>query len=342
MFFAVFIIIYTFLLKMYFDKRNIYKSSYVEANISLIIFGIIFVLSAYAIGIFFNFVKSPYQLGFRSLLINVIPIIVIVICTEIIRYILLSKKYKYNNLITFIITFFIDGIILIDSINTSNLNGILTVIGYVWLSAFFANILYTHISPKYGYSGIILYRLIILLYPYLIPVIPNIYIFLKAFIRMIYPCIIFLIFEKTFDRKRTIIPVKYRVRELVISVLTIVISLFIIFSVSGNFKYTFLVVGSGSMSKTINKGDIVFYKATKNVDEGDIIVFKSNDILMLHRITDKRIINGRESYYTKGDANDKLDDGFRTSDDIKGKVLFRIPKIGYINIWLREAFSQKK
>ena len=341
-FFAIFIAIYTYFVKNYYNKRHIKKAAYVEANTSLIIFGIIFVLAAYLLGLYFEFVISPYKLGFKSLFINIIPISVIIYCTEVIRYTFLSEKLKVNNVITFIIMFLIDGIILMDSINTGNLNGILAIVGYVMFSSFFSNMLYNHISPKYGYKGIVIYRLITILYSYFIPFVPNIYMFLKSFLGLLYPCIIFLVFERTFDSKRTIIPAKYRFQEFVLTVSTVIISLLIIFSVSGNFKYTFLVVGSGSMSGTIEMGDIVLYEETKDVKENDIIVFHSNDVLMLHRIINQRIINGRPSFYTKGDANDQADDGFRISDDIEGKVIFKIPKIGYINIWLRDAFNHSK
>ncbi len=42
--------------------------------------------------------------------------------------------------------------------------------------------------------------------------------------------------------------------------------------------YSFLTICSNSMSKTINVGDVIFYKkidSSYNLQEGDIIVFKN-------------------------------------------------------------------
>ena len=49
----------------------------------------------------------------------------------------------------------------------------------------------------------------------------------------------------------------------------------------------------------------------------------------VHRVIDKAIVNGEKRYYTKGDANEKMDSSYITDDEIDGLVLFRIKYIGY-------------
>jgi hypothetical protein len=51
-------------------------------------------------------------------------------------------------------------------------------------------------------------------------------------------------------------------------------------------------------------------------------------------------IDGKNRYYTKGDANDAMDAGYITDADIEGIVLFKLPYVGYPSLLLREAFKR--
>ena len=84
------------------------------------------------------------------------------------------------------------------------------------------------------------------------------------------------------------------------------------------FGYTYFVVASGSMSGTIEVDDVIFVKITKDVKTNDIITYKSKEgDLITHRLINK---NGN-TYITKGDVNNAVDDAV-TQDQIIGKVKF--------------------
>ena len=51
-------------------------------------------------------------------------------------------------------------------------------------------------------------------------------------------------------------------------------------------------------------------------------------------------VNGEKRYTTKGDANDDIDDGYITNEDIVGISKFRIAYIGYPSVWLHDMFSK--
>ena len=99
------------------------------------------------------------------------------------------------------------------------------------------------------------------------------------------------------------------------------------------------VVLSGSMVPTIDVRDIV---VTKKIEEerlevGDIITFISPDtrfggISVTHRIVDKLYdeSQGIYTYRTQGDANNVVDSVPVSNSYIIGKVILRIPKLGYI------------
>lgn len=99
---------------------------------------------------------------------------------------------------------------------------------------------------------------------------------------------------------------------------------------------------SPSMVPSINVLDVIVNKRVEEPEDlkkGDIITFSSNTshagITVTHRILfiDKTS-DGKYLYTTKGDNNNTKDPARISFDEIYGKVLFRIPKVGYIQYYL--------
>lgn len=97
------------------------------------------------------------------------------------------------------------------------------------------------------------------------------------------------------------------------------------------FGYTFFEVATGSMASTINIGDIVVVKVNETFKENDIIVYKEENSFITHRVIK---IDGQD-LITRGDANNSEDKPIK-SDQILGKVIYVIPKIG---IWRKVLAS---
>lgn len=91
------------------------------------------------------------------------------------------------------------------------------------------------------------------------------------------------------------------------------------------FGYTFFEVATGSMSPTIEIGDVIIVKLTKEVNVNDIIVYKDGNDFITHRLIEK---NGNE-LIAKGEANNSEDKPIQ-ADMVLGQVIKIIPKIG---IW---------
>ncbi len=98
------------------------------------------------------------------------------------------------------------------------------------------------------------------------------------------------------------------------------------------------VIVSPSMVPTIMINDAIVIKRVDNdkYKIGDIITFVSSDsnykgLTITHRVVDKLGVSDKNSIYTtKGDNNQVIDPATVSTRDIYGKVLFKIPKIGYI------------
>ena len=106
------------------------------------------------------------------------------------------------------------------------------------------------------------------------------------------------------------------------------------------------VVVTESMVPTINVNDAIVVKRAnaKTLKVGDIITFSSNDIYyngwtITHRIVEKSDDNGNVVYRTKGDNNDLVDSAAVDFDNIYGKVILRIPKIGYLHKFISTPFG---
>ena len=134
----------------------------------------------------------------------------------------------------------------------------------------------------------------------------------------------------------------------ILLVLTICIVYFADFLINvktGNYKkpiFSGYVIVSQSMVPTINIDDAILVKreASDNYKVGDIISFSSSDINYLgetvtHRIVGKNNLgNSVSTYITKGDNNVSQDYAGVKTDDIYGKVLFVIPKLGQVQKFL--------
>ena len=94
--------------------------------------------------------------------------------------------------------------------------------------------------------------------------------------------------------------------------------------------YTALEVVTGSMSKTIDIGDLVIVKLTQNINVGDIIVYSQDNNLITHRVIE---IN-EKNIITKGDSNNTADEPIK-KENVVGKVIYVVRKFGI----LKDVFS---
>ncbi len=98
------------------------------------------------------------------------------------------------------------------------------------------------------------------------------------------------------------------------------------------------VVESGSMMPYLNKGDLIFSIGVtpSSLKVGDVILFRSPqdpDIIIVHRIF--KIIYRNETtilIQTKGDNNSVPDPWIINGDQVLGKVIFKIPYLGWPSI----------
>lgn len=108
-------------------------------------------------------------------------------------------------------------------------------------------------------------------------------------------------------------------------------------------KYNAYVVLTGSMIPEILPNDVVITKKTEGekLKVGDIITFIPSDsrisnIIVTHRILNKYYdaTTKKYTYQTKGDNNNTADFTLAEDQNVIGRVIFKIPKVGYIQTLL--------
>ena len=102
------------------------------------------------------------------------------------------------------------------------------------------------------------------------------------------------------------------------------------------FGYSSLMVATGSMSGTIEEGDLIIIRDTGDYKIGDIVTFfqDGDDIPTTHRIYN---IDENGNWKTRGDANNSYDKRSITSDEIIGEVVLVIPYVGTFIDWAVEG-----
>lgn len=129
--------------------------------------------------------------------------------------------------------------------------------------------------------------------------------------------------------------------EYIVVFLVIFINIFLIFqSVQNPYKTPSLfgrkafIIISGSMIPKIQIGDVVVTKNANDYVEGDIIAFRKDSSVIVHRIVKEMDVNGQRMFQTKGDNNNVEDKELVAISTIEGKMIFKIPLIGKVLMWM--------
>lgn len=124
---------------------------------------------------------------------------------------------------------------------------------------------------------------------------------------------------------------------IVISFVVVLLILGWILSNKSPFPYQTYVIQSGSMEPSIMTGDIIAVKQESEYKQNDVVTFSdSSERVITHRIIE--IQQDEDSQYiTQGDANQSPDPHPIQRDQIIGKVILVIPKLGFA-----VAFAQSK
>lgn len=101
--------------------------------------------------------------------------------------------------------------------------------------------------------------------------------------------------------------------------------------------YKPFIVLSGSMEPEFYSGDLVLVKevVTSDLKVGDVISYREGQSVTTHRILEITEEQGTRKFITKGDHNNVSDRSPVTEDQVEGRYLFHVSKLGNFAIFMQ-------
>ena len=298
----------------------------------------------YLLGLYFGYSKIVFALNPLSILNNTLAPIVIFICLEVFRYIVTNNNRDNNKKIIFFN--FIIGLIEL-SISTKYLHFNNLEMAYKSIADYIIPVAVKQLALGTlcyhgGLKPLFLYRGVMLIYTYLVPIQPTFNETIICVCNILLPVLLLI---KTNDviegekEEKIVVSKKNNIFEYIVGTVIVAVVLIVISGVS---PIGITAIASDSMHPTFSKGAGVITLKIEEEDlkEGDIISFAYDNKIVVHRIDSIVEEDGEIRYITKGDANSSIDEGYVTYKDIKNKVILSIPLIGYPAIIVGEMLSR--
>ena len=323
-------------------KRPMLSMNKGQILIIMTAIALVYLMLLYLSGIFFGFYKSLYRLNLTNFFKFILPIAVVIITTEVIRYVVMAYNDKMATSFCYLACVVAEMLVCASIPAVTSFSVFMDLIAGTFFPALIFNLLYNYLSKRYGIYPNLVFRLLTTLYLYVIPYESAIPDSLHNFLRLLLPIAIFIFIDSLYEKKRRYALVKRSKLGVVITVLAIVIMTSVIMLISNQFRFGAFVIATESMTGEINKGDTVIYERYDDqlIVVGQVIAFESNGVVVVHRVVDIKIINEETRYFTKGDANEDMDAGYILDSNIVGLVNFKLPFIGYPTLWVRSLFKR--
>lgn len=321
-----------------------------DVFLNILSYLLIYFVITYILGLATGFVRTAYSLRINDIFKNLFPYLIIILVREIFRYLYFCKA-KESKLLIFLGLLFLvllDVNLNIHLYDISKLEGLIKMVSIVVFPSISKNILLSYLTVKSGYKNTIFYSCVMELNKFFLPIFPDFGEYIMTLINVLFPLgVLFGIIDKfKFNEKRRITSSRYHSKNLLFySIITFVL-LMIIMLTSGYFKYYALTIGSGSMEKTISKGDVVIVRKLKQSElnklkvKKHILVYNHDNKIIVHRLVKIQEIGGKTFYITKGDNNLTKDSYNIKPKDVIGVVSFKIKYIGYPTVSLNERLAK--
>lgn len=302
-------------------------------------------------GLLFGYQKSPYSHDLLAIFSNIWKFLPVILLEEFTRYHLVQDaRGKMPWYVLIVVLFvFVDVNLSTIANQCKTLEEAFKFICSTITPSIFRNILLVFLARRAGLKSLFIYQGAFALFDLLIPIFPDLDWFFTGIIGMLLPVIVYFnvnyieMSDERFLSRRQI-----RKESPLKLIPTFVIVFLVVGFVGGFFTYQPIAIISNSMVPKFARGDAVIVQKIsdekkKNLNEGTIIRFQTTEKEVVHRIKERKVkSDGTVAYITKGDNNNAEDVGEVTPDQIKGVVVYSVPKIGYPSVWLYELFQRNK
>ena len=305
-----------------------------------------FQLALYVIGgLFSSFGKSPYSFTPTGILTNLVFVGSMLVAMALSRAWLINRLGRKHTLLALAFVAVLYTLLSIPLARITGLRPELASITYVnstLLPTLAENMLASFLALLGGPLAAIAYRGILQAFWWFCPILPDLPWAFKGLIGVVVP-IVGLVVANTLRTSRPRHRQARREREGSLAgwVVTTIVAVAIIWFAVGLFPVHPTTVIGGSMRPTLDVGDVVIITKVPadTIEPGDIIQFREAEgITTVHRVVEIQEIEGNMVFVTQGDANRAPDPDPVLADNLVGKVVFNIPKVGWAAIAIKEFF----
>ena len=291
-----------------------------------------------------GFGKSPYSFTPFAIIMNVILVGSTLGGQELARaYLINNLSAKRPFLIISIVSLFFTFINITTAqlLQFKSLSEVAKLAGQNIFPLFSENLLTSYFAYLGGPVTALIYKGTLQAYQWFCPILPNLGWMSKTFLGTFVPFISLIIVQNLYLYESREVKRHSRDKESTLGwILTSVAAVVIVWFAVGLFPIYPQVIATGSMEPLIKPGDVVLAKKIKGQEAklGDIIHFRhlENKIYIVHRVVDVKTEKGKgQLFQTQGDNNSSADSKLVEPQQIKGKVIQVIPKIGWPTLYLR-------
>ncbi|MBQ6494737.1 MAG: signal peptidase I [Bacilli bacterium] len=339
----VFLVALLVIFKIFFGFEKDRHRHTKDVIINLIIQLLSFFILYYLLGIIITFARNAGYYSLYGFTFFTLRLFIYIILREILRYQILNKcegDVKSNILLLIVFVLF-DITTNIYYHSFDDKYNIFMFFALYFLPALSNNFLATYLSKKTGYKPAIFFMSVIILYPYILPIIPNPNKYITSVVNFIFP--LYLLYKQYdyFKKEKDENPERnYKKKSIPLLLISSVITIILVYFTSGYFKYHAVAVASDSMKPAIDKGDVVIIKRIDNqykiIKKGDVIAFEYSNVIIIHRVVNIVHDRGEYFFYTKGDNNKENDNFVIKEEMVEGIVENKIPFIGFPTVWINE------
>ena len=343
------IIIPATLLVTKLTQKNIWQTDKPLIQLAVII-SIFQVFLTFFMAFFMGFGKSANVWTSTTLAIYFPYLLMPFLATEISRAYLTQTTSKHKPTLMLLLISLFYTLIIPTIPNYLNLTTPLTIAEFLihtFIPTLAISLLATYFAYLDAFPANLTYMAIPTFFTWFSPILPNIQWQTQSILTVIATAIGFILLDQTAkplpttQRERIHRTLKKQKSQLPYWTAIAIIGLVAVWSSTGLLGFTPTIIASGSMQPTMDVGDIaIVVKApTQTIKIGDIIQYRTPDMLVMHRVIGITGQEGSEVFVTQGDANNVPDDPVLQSQ-VMGKVLFTIPKLGWVSITFKTFFAE--
>ena len=307
-------------------------------------------ISLYAIGgLFSGFGKNPSSFTPLGILENLFFVGTMLVAMEMSRAWLITRLGKRRNFlalasVTIIFTFMAIPWSQISSFHFQ-MQSINLVIS-AWVPLLAENLFASLLAMLAGARASLLYRGLLAAFWWFCPILPDLSWSLKGLIGAAVPILGMVTVSSYYSAQANRGKSRRRAEKssfpagwIVTTLAAVVIAWFAV----GVFPFQPSVIPTGSMMPVINPGDVVIVAKTagSQVKLGDIIEYRNpkENINIVHRVVEVRGEGDQKIFIAKGDNNNAPDVDPVPQQNVIGKVVFNVPKLGWISLVIKNILN---